>query len=89
MKFEWDSKKASSNLGKHRVSFYEAVEVFNDDLSSTVLDPDHSRAERRFLIFGVTSRSRYLVVSYTERRDAIRIISAREMSPRERRAYEA
>jgi len=87
--FEWDAKKAASNLRKHGVSFLEAVEVFNDDLASTVRDPDHSASEFRYLTFGASSASRYLVVSYTEQGNTIRIISARTMTPRERKAYEA
>jgi uncharacterized DUF497 family protein len=66
----------------------EAVDVFNDDFSSTVLDPDGSRGEFRYLTFGRTSAFRYLVVSYTERSNRVRIISARKMTPRERKAYE-
>ncbi len=88
MKFEWDPQKAKSNLRKHRVSFIEAVDVFNDDLSSTVLDPDYSSGELRYLTFGRTSSLRYLVVSYTERGDRVRLISARKMTPYERKAYE-
>lgn len=88
MNFEWDQKKAALNLRKHSVSFVEAVGVFNDDFSSTVLDPDGSRGEFRYLTFGRTSAFRYLVVSYTERGDRIRLISARNMTARERKAYE-
>jgi uncharacterized DUF497 family protein len=86
--FEWDAKKASSNLRKHGVSFFEALEVFNDELAVTVSDPDHSAIEHRYLAFGATSAYRCLVVSYTEHEDTIRIISARTMTPRERKAYE-
>ena len=86
MNFEWDRQKAELNLRKHRVSFIEAVDVFNDDFSSTVLDPDGSRDEFRYLTFGRTSAFRYLVVSYTEQSDRVRIISARKMTPRERNA---
>ena len=88
MKFEWDRAKALSNQKKHGVSFEEATGVFDDDLSSTVLDPDHSVSELRFLIFGLSKFGNYLVVSFTERNDRIRIISARHMSRREIRAYE-
>ncbi len=88
MDFEWDSHKAELNQNKHGVSFFEACEVFDDDLSSSVLDPDHSIQEERHLIFGRTSSDKYLTVSYTERNDRIRIISVRQMTPRERRAYE-
>jgi len=88
MQFEWDLEKASANEGKHGVSFVEAAEVFDDDHSSTVPDPDHSVDESRYLIFGASKNGKYLVVSYTERGDRIRLISARTMTPRERKAYE-
>ena len=86
--FEWDLEKARENEQKHEVSFLEASEVFDDDHSSTVQDPDHSVDEERYLIFGVSKQGKYMVVSYTERGDRIRLISARQMTPRERRAYE-
>lgn len=86
--FEWDSEKARENEQKHGVSFFEASEVFDDDHSSAVPDPDHSVEEARFLIFGMSKQGRHLVVSYTERGDRIRLISARQMTSRERRAYE-
>jgi uncharacterized DUF497 family protein len=88
MDFEWDSEKAKENEAKHGVTFLEASEVFGDDYSSTVPDPDHSENEDRYLIFGVSRNGKYLVVSYTEREERIRLISARIMTPRERRAYE-
>ena len=88
MDFEWDPAKARLNESKHGVSFFEACEVFDDDHSSAVRDPDHSVDENRYLIFGVSKGGRYLVVSYTERDDRIRLISARQMTPRERKAYE-
>jgi hypothetical protein len=86
--FEWDSDKARDNEQKHGVSFLEASEVFDDDHSSTVQDPDHSATEARYLIFGASKQGKHLVVSYTERGDRIRLISARAMTSRERRAYE-
>ena len=86
--FEWDSDKARDNEQKHGVAFLEASEVFDDDYSSSVPDPDHSSDEDRYLIFGISKQGRHLVVSYTERGDRIRLVSAREMTPRERRAYE-
>jgi uncharacterized DUF497 family protein len=88
MDFEWDEAKALANEGKHGVSFREATEVFGDDLASCVPDPDHSEGEARYLLFGISSRGSFLVVSYTERADAIRIISARRMTGQERKAYE-
>ena len=88
MDFEWDPEKAAANEHKHGVAFEEATEVFADDYSSTVADPDHSADEERSLIFGVTKAGRPLIVSFTDRGDRIRIINARPMTPSERRAYE-
>ena len=62
--FEWDPAKAKENEEKHGVSFFEASEVFNDDYSSSVHDPDHSTDEDRYLIFGISKSGKYLVVSY-------------------------
>jgi hypothetical protein len=86
--FEWDPRKATANEQRHSVGFEEATEVFADDYSSTVADPDHSAEEERSLIFGVTKTGRYLIVSFTDRGGRIRIINARPMTPSERRAYE-
>ena len=88
MEFEWDVIKAHQNLEKHGVSFEEGTDVFDDDLSLTVPDPDHSTNENRFLIFGLSKQQNHLVVSFTDRDDRIRIISARRMSRREIQAYE-
>jgi len=88
MDFEWDTKKAVKNHRKHRITFDEAVEIFADDYSSTVADPDHSADEHRFVMFGATRTGKFLVVSFVERGDRIRLINARPMTPRERRAYE-
>lgn len=88
MDFEWDQAKSVANRRKHGVAFEEAAEVFADDHSSTVSDPDHSIDEERFVIFGQTRAERLLVVAFTERDGKIRIISARAMTPGERRAYE-
>ena len=88
MDFEWGRKKARENETGHGVSFEEATEVFADDYSSTAPDPDHSVDEERFVIFGKTYRQRFLVVAFTERNGRIRIVSARQMTRRERKAYE-
>ena len=88
MNFEWDEAKALANQKKHGVSFSEATEVFADEYSSCVQDPDHSYGEDRYLLFGVSSKDAHLVVSFTERSDVIRIISARRMTRQERKAYE-
>ena len=88
MEFEWDPAKARDNEAKHNVTFLEATEAFADPLSSTAQDPDHSLEEERFVIFGKTLRDRHLVVAFTERGGRLRIISARQMTRREREAYE-
>ena len=86
--FEWDPNKAARNVRKHGVTFENAATVFQDDLSITVPDPDHSTAEERFITVGMSSQNRLLMVSHAERDDHIRIISARELTPREKRQYE-
>lgn len=88
MRFEWDPDKAASNVSKHGVSFEEAQTVFQDDLFVAFEDPDHSQAEHRLIIMGQSTERRLLVVAYTERRGRIRLISAREATRKERRAYE-
>ena len=84
--FEWDPKKAEANLSKHGVSFREAVTAFGDPLSMNMADPDHSEAEDRFIVLGMSDRYRLLVVSYTERLPRTRIISAR-LATRHEREY--
>ena len=86
--FEWDPEKAHSNFMKHGISFEEASTVFGDPMSITVRDPDHSARESRFLDIGYSRKGRLLVVSYTERRGKIRLISARPATRREKRDYE-
>ncbi|KAB8319571.1 BrnT family toxin [Tolypothrix campylonemoides VB511288] len=88
MQFEWNKNKAASNLSKHGVSFEEAKTVFDDPLYVDFYDPDHSEDEERYLIVGKSNRERLLIVSYTERGDSIRLISAREVTRTEREAYE-
>jgi len=88
MDFEWDETKARNNQRKHGVSFLEAAEVFSDEHSSCVQDPDHSYDENRYLLFGVSLKDNYLVVSFTERSETIRIILARQMTRQKRNAYE-
>ena len=86
--FEWDSRKARSNLAKHGVGFEGATTVFGDARSLTIPDPEHSRAEQRFITMGKSQGDKLLVVVHTERGDNIRIISARRANPRERKFYE-
>lgn len=88
MQFEWDEDKATSNRSKHGVSFEEAKTVFDDLFYVDFYDPDHSEDEERYIIVGESSRGRLLIVSYTERDDSMRLISAREVTRTEREAYE-
>jgi uncharacterized DUF497 family protein len=88
MNFEWDPRKAEVNLRKHGISFTEAGTVFGDELAVTIPDPDHSDEEDRTITIGWSNRGRLLMVSHANRGDKIRIISARELTPRERKAYE-
>jgi uncharacterized DUF497 family protein len=88
MQFEWDREKGKRNLRKHGVSFDEAVTVFYDPLSATFNDSDHSVEEQRLITVGSSSRGRLLVVSHTERGNAIRIISARPATAQERKRHE-
>ena len=88
MQFEWDENKAASNLSKHGVSFEEAKTVFDAPLYVDFFDPDHSDEEERYLIVGKSNRGRLLIVSYTQRGDVIRLISARVVTRTEREAYE-
>lgn len=86
--FEWDDGKSGVNLRKHRVSFEEAAEIFDDALMVTEADWDHSGEEDRYVSIGLSSQNRLLVVIYTERVRTIRIISAREPTSREKQDYE-
>ncbi len=88
MEFEWDESKATANLSKHGVSFDETKTVFDDPLYVDFYDPDHSYGEYRYIILGESWQSRLLLVSYTERGNAIRLISAREVTRMERKVYE-
>jgi uncharacterized DUF497 family protein len=85
---EWDDRKAAANLRKHGVSFSEAVTVLEHVLGVTYRDVDHSLDESRYLTIGPSSGGRILVVAHTEREEAIRLISARHATRRERRHYE-
>lgn len=88
MEFEWNRDKAKANLSKHKVSFEEAKTVFDDPLFVDFYDPDHSDDEERYIIIGQSQLHRLLFVSYTERPDKIRLISAREATQAEKNVYE-
>ena len=89
MQFEWDPRKAAANLRKHGVAFEDATVVFADNRARTFPDPDHSDAEQRELILGYDAAARLLLISFTERRDTVRLISARRATPHEARRHEA
>ena len=89
MQFDWEPDKAAENVGKHQgVTFEEAQAVFADPLSRTLLDPEHSEGEVRYLEIGYSNRNRLLIVCYTERQGRIRIINVRPLTRKERRLYE-
>jgi uncharacterized DUF497 family protein len=88
LNFQWDENKAGTNLAKHGVSFEEAATAFADPLSLTIPDPVHSQSEDRFIMLGTSHNGKLLVVVHTERRNSIRIISARRASRKERKSYE-
>ena len=85
--FSYDADKADANLRKHGVSFAEAEGVFADPLAITVADPDASQ-EERFIAMGQGNSGALLVVVFTERKEQIRLISARPASRKERKDYE-
>ena len=88
MQFEWDPKKARENVGKHAVTFEEAMTVFKDPLARIHDDPDHSVGEWREIIIGTSDVGRLILVCFTERGERVRIINARTAEPAERYDYE-
>lgn len=88
MQVECDPKKSAANLKKHGVSFQEAETVFYDPLGLTCED-DEAQDEARFITIGLGGLERVLTVVWTQRAESIRLISAREATRNERRAYES
>ena len=88
MKFEWNNSKATANFKKHGVSFEEAQTVFDNPLAVIFDDAAHSINEYREIIIGHSLRSQLLIISFTERSNSIRIISARPATRKEREDYE-
>ena len=88
LRFEWDPRKAAANRQKHGVSFEDAQSVFSDERARLIDDPDHSEDEDRFVLLGLSSSLRLLVVAHCYRAEGnlIRIISARKAT-REEQAY--
>ena len=89
LRFEWDPSKAAANLRKHRVSFEDAQSVFSDERARLIDDPDHSEAEERFVLLGLSSTLRLLVVAHCYRSagNVIRVISARKATADEEHDY--
>jgi uncharacterized DUF497 family protein len=89
LRFEWDRKKATANLRKHEVSFEDAQTVFMDENAKLIDDPDHSEEEDRFVLLGLSSSLRLLVVCHCYRLEGhvVRIISARKAEGHERNSY--
>ena len=89
IRFSWDERKAAQNARKHGVPFEEAMRVFFDENATEFFDPDHSANEDRFLMLGISSRLRLLVVHYAvrEKGTQIRIISARKPTKNESKRY--
>jgi uncharacterized DUF497 family protein len=86
--FTWDARKNATNIKKHGIEFRQAATAFYDPLSTTFPDDSHSAEEQRFVTIGASTRGSILVIAHTEEGDMIRIISARQATPRERRFYE-
>ncbi len=87
--FEWDDAKNAANLVKHGISFEQATEIFQDPLSLTIEDPEHSNHEGRFITIGMTTSGLIAVASHTDREENIRIVSARPATIKERINYES
>lgn len=89
MRFEWEPAKAATNLRKHQVLFEEAKSIFFDDFAVQFFDEEHSSDEERFIMLGMSSGARLLVVCHCERGDGdvIRIISARKATRGEASFY--
>jgi uncharacterized DUF497 family protein len=89
IRFEWDHVKAIVNFKKHGVSFEEAQSIFSDEFAVQFFDDEHSTSEERFLLLGLSSKARLLLVCHCERGsgELIRIISARRATKRESTFY--
>jgi uncharacterized DUF497 family protein len=85
--FEWDADKANRNVEKHHVSFEEAATVFDDPMFITFIDDEHSVDEERYITIGLSRRGRLLILAHVDRKDTIRIISARRATQKEEQFY--
>ncbi len=88
IKFDWDKGNKDKNWGKHQVKWQECEQIFFNKPLKTFYDSKHSQKENRFIAFGKTNKERKLFIAFTLRNKKIRIISARDMSRKERKFYE-
>jgi len=88
LQFEWDEKKAKINKRKHGITFEEATTAFADELSITIDDPIHSEDEDRLILIGQSKGFKTLIVIHVEKKESIRIISARRATKHEQKFYE-
>jgi hypothetical protein len=88
VRFRWSPEKAAANLRKHGVGFSEAKTAFGDPFSVAVPDPGHSIGEERWILVGRSENDRLLAVADVDRRDEIRVVSARKATRSERQKYE-
>lgn len=88
LSFEWDVFNKFKNWSKHRVDYKECEEIFSNRPLKTYKDIKHSQTEDRFVALGTTNNNRSIYIVFTIRKDIIRIISARDMSRKERKIYE-
>jgi hypothetical protein len=86
--FEWDEGNLTKNWEKHQVSALECEQVFFNRPLIALPDERHSESEPRFYALGQTDSGRRLFIVFTARSDLLRVISARDMSRKERKIYE-
>ena len=89
LRFEWDSTKSALNAKKHGIGFDEAKSIFSDERAKLITDPEHSDDEDRFILLGLSTKLRLLVVChcYRDKNNVIRIISARKATTVESKDY--
>jgi len=88
LEFEWDEGNKEKNWKKHKVDFRECEEIFSNKELKIFYDIKHSQKENRFVALGITDKKRRLIITFTIRNKKIRVISARDMSRKERKLYE-
>jgi len=88
LKFDWDEGNKNKNWFKHKVLWKECEQIFFNEPLKTFIDVKYSKKENRFVGLGTADRGRMLFVIFTIRKNKVRIISARDMSRRERKKYE-